>query len=261
MLLGCATVAWSSGCGEGAETAGSGGAEAGATGGTGSGAGSSEGAGGTGSTGLAGAESGAGGGPVTPGVGTVTPGPVTCQTAGDGITTLAFVNGCDEAVSARGSNDVAAELEPGAHVCVTLGSDVEPLSSLRYWGFIGEDPGGEHHSLAEFTFNTDFHDFDWYNLSHVDAHNLPLAIVPVGRDDCRTLSCPDSLLADCPEEGLYEDSEGNVVSCVSPDRDNAESPVAEYFEAACVDAYSWSGDDAESMAACAGEDFTIEFCP
>ncbi len=85
--------------------------------------------------------------------------------------------------------------------------------------------------------------------------------MPVGRDDCRTLSCPDSLLADCPEEGLYEDSEGNVVSCVSPDRDNAESPVAEYFEAACVDAYSWSGDDAESMAACAGEDFTIEFCP
>jgi len=110
------------------------------------------------------------------------------------------------------------------------------------------------------TLNTDFNDFDWYNLSHVDAHNLPMAIVPLGMADCPSLTCGDNLLADCPEEGRYE-VDGEVVSCVSPDRDDPDNPVARYFEESCDDAYSWSGDDAESMAACAGEDYEIVFCP
>ena len=48
---------------------------------------------------------------------------------------------------------------------------------------------------------------------------------------------------------------------MSPDRDDPDSPVAQYFDAACADAYSWSGNDAESMAACAGEDYAVVFCP
>jgi hypothetical protein len=177
------------------------------------------------------------------------------------VTTLVLVNGCMAKLSVRGSNGVAGELLPGKSLCVELGSAVEPLSSLRYWAFIGEDPGGEHHSLAEFTFNTDFYDFDWYNLSHVDAHNLPMQIVPLDTPECRALTCAQSLLGDCPAEGRYRDSSGTVIACVSPDRDNAGSPVAQYFEAACSDAYSWSGDDAESMAACAGEDYEVVYCP
>jgi Thaumatin family len=191
----------------------------------------------------------------------VTPKPVTCRKTGDGKTTLVLVNGCASKLSVRGSNGVTGELIPGEHLCVDLGTDVEPLNSLRYWGFIGEDPGGEHHTLAEMTLNTDFNDFDWYNLSHVDAHNLPLSIVPIDKKDCRSLTCGESLLANCPAEGIYRDSKGVVVACVSPLRDNANSPVAQYFDASCKDAYSWSGDDQDSMVACAGEDYDVVFCP
>lgn len=191
----------------------------------------------------------------------VEPVPVTCQKTGDRVTTLALVNGCASPLRVRGSNGVAGDLLPGEHLCVDLGTDVAPLNSLRYWGFIGEDPGAEHHTLAEMTLNTDFNDFDWYNLSHVDAHNLPMAIVPLDRTDCRTLSCSTSLLENCPSEGSVRDASGTIVACVSPERDKATSPVAMYFEASCRDAYSWSGDDAESMAACAGEDYSVVFCP
>jgi hypothetical protein len=173
-----------------------------------------------------------------------------------------MVNHCSASLDARGSNWAGIKLNPGEFFCIKVGSDVEPLSSLRYWGYIGEDPGGEHHTLAEFTLNTDFHDFDWYNLSHVDAHNLPLSIVPVDKAaDCRALTCAKSLLAGCPSEGLVHDSAGHVTSCISPDRNNKNSVVAQYFDAACKDAYSWSGDDADSMVACAGEDYYVVFCP
>ncbi|HYP87781.1 MAG TPA: hypothetical protein VEQ59_06500, partial [Polyangiaceae bacterium] len=56
---------------------------------------------------------------------------------------------------------------------------------------------------------------------------------------------------------------GNLVACVSPDRNNAMSPVAEYFQQ-CDDAYAWSGDDQSQpspVRACAGEDWQISFCP
>ena len=190
---------------------------------------------------------------------------IDCRVEGDGRTTLVFVNGCSEPLTFAGSNIEGGELEPGAHVCVDVGSDTEPLSSLRYWGWLGADPGAERHTLAEFTFNTDFYDFDWYDISYVDAHNLPLRIEPVERPDCVTLSCPESLLADCPAEGRYLDASGAVVSCVSPNRDDPESPVVRYFES-CDDAYAWSGDDQQGtdpspMRACAGEDWDITFCP
>jgi len=188
-----------------------------------------------------------------------------CAHDGDGRTTLVFVNGCRAAVTFRGSDIQGGDLAPGAASCVDIGSDVEALSAKRYWGFRGEDPGAEHHSLAEFTFNTDFNDFDWYNISYVDAFNLPLEIEPLARPKCKSLSCPADLLANCPSEGRFSNSQGDLVACVSPDRDNAMSPVALYFES-CDDAYAWSGDDQKGddpspVRACAGEDWQITFCP
>jgi hypothetical protein len=188
-----------------------------------------------------------------------------CHTDGDGRTTLAFVNRCALWLDYAGSDIAGGRLAPGQLDCVDIGSDEEPLSAKRYWGFSGEDPGGEHHSLAEFTFNTDFYDFDWYNISFVDAFNLPLRIVPVARPECDALTCAEDLLIECPSVGLYQDSTGQVTSCVSPDRDDPESPVALYFEQ-CDDAYAWSGDDQEGadpspVKACAGEDWDIVFCP
>jgi hypothetical protein len=178
---------------------------------------------------------------------------------------LVFVNGCDAAVTFRGSDIEGGTLAAGASSCVDIGSDVEAISSKRYWGFRGEDPGAEHHTLAEFTFNTDFNDFDWYNISHVDAFNLPLQILPLLRPKCKELTCAEDLVPDCPSAGRFEDSNGDLVACVSPDRDDPMSPVALYFES-CDDAYAWSGDDQQGedpspMRACAGEDWRISFCP
>jgi hypothetical protein len=176
-----------------------------------------------------------------------------------------FVNGCSAPVTFRGSDIEDGVLAPGAASCVDIGSDVEEISSKRYWGFRGQDPGAEHHSLAEFTFNTDFNDFDWYNISYVDAFNLPLQIAPLVRPECKVLTCASDLLPECPNVGRFEDSQGQLVACVSPNRNDAMSPVALHFES-CDDAYAWSGDDQNGddpspMRACAGEDWQISFCP
>lgn len=222
---------------------------------------SSDGSGGTTSAGRA----NAGGATNSGGSASSTADTADCAHDADGRTTLVFVNGCSASVTFRGSDIEGGELASGAARCVDIGSDVEALSAKRYWGFRGEDPGAEHHSLAEFTFNTDFNDFDWYNISYVDAFNLPLEITPLSRPKCKTLSCPSDLLAGCPDIGRYQDSHGDLVACVSPDRNNAMSPVALYFES-CDDTYAWSGDDQKGddpspVRACAGEDFQITFCP
>jgi hypothetical protein len=188
-------------------------------------------------------------------------GPVTCRAAGDGLSTISFVNGCDGLLSFRGSDIEGGDLAPGEHACRDVGTDLESIPAIRFWGFIGMDPGGERHTLAELTLNTDFEDFDWYNISHVDAHNLPMQIIAVDMPDCRVLTCAESLLAGCPAEGQLTDANGQLISCFSPMRDDQNSPVAQYFEASCADAYSWSGDDAGSVAACAGEDYDVVFCP
>jgi len=190
---------------------------------------------------------------------------IDCRSDGDDRTTLVFVNRCAVPITVRGSDIEDASVGAGEFECRDIGSAAEELSSKRYWGFSGDDPGAEHHTLAEFTFNTDFNDFDWYNISHVDAFNLPMQIVPVARPDCATLTCADDLLAACPEAGQFTDDSGEVVACVSPDRDDGSSPVAEYFES-CDDAYAWSGDDQNGddpspVRACAGEDWDIVFCP
>lgn len=183
-----------------------------------------------------------------------------CAKNGDATTTLFFENRCSKPVSFEGSRIDPGLLGPSEAACRNIGSADEEIPSVRYWGYIGPDPGGGHYTLAELTLNTDFNDFDWYNISHVDAHNLPMAIVPLEMPSCRTLACASDLLDGCPLEGEFR-IEGELVACVSPQRDNPDSPVAQYFEAGCADAYSWSGDDAESMAACAGEDYAIVFCP
>ncbi len=199
-------------------------------------------------------QGGSGGAPISSG-------PIDCRAKDDGKSTITLINHCQSTLSVRGSDIQGAELMPGEHACRDVASDVESLPAIRFWGFIGEDPGGERYTLAELTLNTDFNDFDWYNISHVDAHNLPMQVSAVEMPKCRTLSCPNSLLPDCPAEGQLKDASGTVISCFSPHRDDKDSVVAQYFEAGCADAYSWSGDDQESVVACAGEDYDVVFCP
>jgi hypothetical protein len=243
----------------GAAAGGSSAASGGAAGKTSGGATGSAGKSSGGAAGGAGKASGGAGGAMT------SSGTIDCRHDGDGKTTLAFVNHCAQPLTFAGSNIASGSIEPGAHHCVDIGSATETLSAKRYWGFVGEDPGAEHHSLAEFTFNTDFNDFDWYNISYVDAFNLPLQIVPAARANCKTLTCTNDFISDCPEVGQYKNASGRVVACVSPNRNDGNSPVARYFEA-CDDAYAWSGDDQNGtdpspVRACAGEDWDIVFCP
>lgn len=194
-----------------------------------------------------------------------TPTAVDCRKEGDGRTTLVFVNHCQQALTFRGSDIAGDVLAPGAFACVDVGSATESISSKRYWGYTDADPGAERHTLAEFTFNSDFYDLDWYDISHVDAHNLPMAILPSARPQCRQLSCPQDFLSTCPSAGQYRDASGELVACVSPNRDDPSNPVVLLFEQ-CDDAYAWSGDDQQGsdmspMIGCEVEDFDIVFCP
>jgi hypothetical protein len=219
----------------------------------------------TGGSGGAPAQASSGAGPNGGSAGSVMNGPIECRAQGDGKSTITLVNHCAGSLTFRGSDIEGGELQSGEHACRDVGSATDEIPAIRYWGFIGEDPGGEKHTLAELTLNTTFNDFDWYNISHVDAFNLPMQIVPAARPDCETLTCAEDFLLNCPDVGRYEDSAGNLTSCVSPNRDDGESTVALYFEA-CDDAYAWSGDDANGddpspVRACAGEDWDIVFCP
>jgi hypothetical protein len=221
----------------------SGASSAGGTGGADSGAGASTG----------GASGGTGGAPVVK--------PIACRAKGDGKSTITMINHCSEPLTIAGSDIEGALLQPGDHACRDVGDAVTELPAIRFWGYIGMDPGGERYTLAELTLNTDFNDFDWYNISHVDAHNLPMQVSAFEMPGCRTLTCADSLIPSCPAEGQLKDGSGQVISCFSSSRDDQNSTVAKYFEAGCADAYSWSGDDQESVVACAGEDYDVVFCP
>jgi hypothetical protein len=188
-------------------------------------------------------------------------GPITCRAKGDGKSTITLINKCTDTLSFRGSKIEGGDLAPGEHACRDVGDDKTGIPAIRFWGYIGQDPGPERYTLAELTLNTDFNDFDWYNISHVDAHNLPMQVEAVEMPSCRTLSCPNSLLANCPAVGIEKDANGKIISCYDPTRDDKNGVVAMYFEAGCKDAYSWSGDDADSVVACAGEDYDVIFCP
>jgi hypothetical protein len=216
-----------------------------------SGASSVAGSGGAGAS--TGGTPGAGG---TPGVG-----PIDCRKKGDDESTITLINRCGEPLSFAGTDIEGGVLQPGEHACRDVGDAVTELPAIRFWGYIGADPGGERYTLAELTLNTDFNDFDWYNISHVDAHNLPMQVSAFEMPQCRTLTCAESLIPNCPAEGQLKDAQGKVISCFSPHRDDENSTVAKYFEAGCADAYSWSGDDQESVVACAGEDYDVVFCP
>ncbi len=72
-----------------------------------------------------------------------------------------FVNRCTAPPHVRGSDIAGATMASQTYLCRDLGSTEQSLPAKRYWGFLGEDPGAEHHTLADSLFNTDFHDFDW----------------------------------------------------------------------------------------------------
>jgi hypothetical protein len=127
-------------------------------------------------------------------------------------------------------------------------------------------------TLAEFTLGGGISP-DYYDVSLVDAFNVPITIVPQGGAGCDTAGCSANLAPGCPSELQSVDSSGNIVACLSscskfggdqycctgsydsPSVCNPASwPVnsASYFKAACPDAFSYALDPVTSTFTCQG---------
>lgn len=143
--------------------------------------------------------------------------------------------------------------------------------------------GGQPASLVEFLFDgwagTNATQ-DYYDISLVDAFNLPVAIKPNGGSGvCHAPSCSANILASCPADLQVKDSSGKVVTCLSSctkyqtddtccrgaHDTSATCPApegAKVFKSACPDAYSYAYDDGTSTWNCTNPSgYTITFCP
>lgn len=146
-------------------------------------------------------------------------------------------------------------------------------------------------SLAEFTLDTGGK--DWYDVSHVDGYNLPIAIRLIPGTykkssnsyyDCNPAGCYKDINEVCPNE-LAVWKNGWRIACKSaclafntdeyccrgvhnkPETCNYHYWPVNYpsiFKQACPDAYSYAFDDKTSTFTCAGNQtagYEIVFCP
>jgi hypothetical protein len=142
--------------------------------------------------------------------------------------------------------------------------------------------GAANATLAEFTLGGG-NSPDYYDVSLVDAFNVPITITPQGGPGCDTAGCMANLDPGCPSELQDVDSSGNIVACLSscskfgddqycctgsfdsPSTcDPAGWPVnsASYFKSACPDAYSYAFDSVTSVFTCQGASgYLITFLP
>lgn len=149
-------------------------------------------------------------------------------------------------------------------------------------------------TLAEFTLDSNTNGLDFYDISLVDAFNLPMSIEPIlgtfqkgygdSKYNCGAPRCTHDLLQDCPAE-LREVKNGRTVACLSActkfRKDEyccpAGSPFgtpqtcratvyAKHFKQRCSDAYSYAYDDEKSTYTCKSavgrsSGYTVTFCP
>ncbi|WP_267717154.1 glycosyl hydrolase [Streptomyces sp. CoH17] len=107
-------------------------------------------------------------------------------------------------------------------------------------------------SLAEFNFDTADAAAPWYDVSYVNAVNVPVTITPEGVSppadggECAEMGCPGALLAACPPDNLVRESGTNKpLVCVNPNRD-AKTAYSDAITQQCPKAYAWSKHDAEA---------------
>jgi hypothetical protein len=144
-------------------------------------------------------------------------------------------------------------------------------------------------TLAEFTLGGGTSS-DFYDVSFVDAFNLPITVAPIGGTtsssdgyQCTTAGCTVNLNPNCPAALQDVDSSGFIIACLSacsefgtaqycctgaygsPSTCNpATWPVdyAAYFKQSCPGAYSYAYDDPTSTFTCSGASgYTITFWP
>jgi hypothetical protein len=139
--------------------------------------------------------------------------------------------------------------------------------------------GAANVTLAEFTLGAGGADF--YDVSLVDAFNVPITITPQGGAGCATAGCSANLLPGCPGELQAVGSGGTVVACLSACTkfggeqfcctgpllntcNPATWPVnsAAYFKSGCPDAFSYAIDPVTSNFSCQGASgYVITFLP
>jgi hypothetical protein len=137
-------------------------------------------------------------------------------------------------------------------------------------------------TLAEFTLGGGSSP-DYYDVSLVDAFNVPITITAQGGSGCETAGCSADLDPGCPSELQDVDSSGNVVACLSScskfggdqyccigsfDSPSACNPAAwpvdsaSYFKSACPDAFSYAYDAVTATFTCQGASgYVITFLP
>ena len=142
--------------------------------------------------------------------------------------------------------------------------------------------GSANASVAEFTLGGGSSK-DAYDVSFVDAFNVPITIAPTGGSQCATVGCTANLNPGCPSALQHVDASGTVVACLSACQvfgedqfccaGNFASPAAcnpdtwpvdyaAYFKSACENAYSYAFDDPTGLFSCTGASgYVITFWP
>jgi hypothetical protein len=253
----------------------------------------------------------------TPAAPTQPPQPVTTDSnvpvtgAAGPVHTLTFVNSCAQTVWVGAlANDANMPLPNGGGWALAPGaqSNITLVGNWggRFWGRVGcaaqgntftcasgdcgaltcAGRGGQPASLAEFLLY-DANGKDFYDISLVDAFNLPLSIAPTpgtfapgpaADRVCTTSVCATDILAQCPTQLQSKDPAGKVVACLSACSryntdatccrnayDTAEacppSDLSRLIKAACPNAYSYAYDDKSSTYTCVATGYTITLCP
>lgn len=180
----------------------------------------------------------------------------------DNVVAVRFQNNCDVKVKIgrMGSGDFAS-LSPGNAYERRIGSDSLTHPSYAFYAYrINEHPGFGNMSLAEFTFNPNGSKQDFYDVSYVDAFNIPMTIRPANNGSCPTAGCKAKLNLNCPA-GNRIHKDGKVIACSKfGDRDTPNNPAAAHFERHCPEAYSWSKDDWATKG-CFAQDYIVTLCP
>lgn len=172
------------------------------------------------------------------------------QAAGTGVTCYALQNGGSHLL------DVGSVWEGGL-----------------IWGYPGTDTSQGNlakpqANLAEFTIGLNGQDF--YDLSNVEAYNLPLEIHPTviaggGQPDglhCGSPSCTiPNLSSFCQAPNYLTGPPGD--GCKNADGPGTvATDGTRAFKNACPSSYSYSQDDANDVYACnLGSDYEVVFCP
>jgi hypothetical protein len=193
----------------------------------------------------------------------------------DADTQINIVNQCSQTISACQTD------QTGQITSYALGSGASKLIDVgTSWpgGLIWGYPGGSadptdcntakpQADLAEFTING-FSNQDSYDISNVNAYNLPLKIAPtsqvtVSGTTCGSPSCTiNNLNSFCQPPNTLTPGPGD--GCFNTDGPNTGTPTSgtQQFDNACPEAISYTTDTTGKVYGCpTGTNYKVTFCP